>query len=651
MKERLLNKLYALPLRVHLLLMAFLLTIPSMALIVHSGLTQHAEALKKGFSEARRLVNYVAKEQYNLTSNVEQLLTALERIPDIERHDAAASHRILAAMLKKNPQYANIIIADASGEVWASALPMTAPFSIKERQTFQQARKTKQFSSGDFGIGKISGKPTIGFGYPIIDDRGKFVGVIAANINFEYLNELLHMSALPAGSSFSLIDRNGIIVDRSPDPEKRIGTRLQEELFLPLRKGAEKATYIDRDVSAAKRIISHRRMQLPNEMTPYLYVRASFPLETVMEKAQRALLVNIALLSALLLAALLSVLFLGNIFFVKRIEKLQQAAQRLAQGDLETRVSAAVQGGEIGRLGELFDDMAQKLAARQATLLKSERELFELNQSLTRRVEEQTERRVDHERLLARHARLMAMGEMIGAIAHQWRQPLATLGATVQSIRMAWENDCFDTAFLQKAEADAQKQLYYMSDTIEDFRNFFAPDKIVEIFDVRDKVAEVILLVSHQFAHSGITLKALDLAGVRRFPVKGYQNEFKQSLLNLVSNAFDAIKEKASQRGAGPEGAEGQDQVTILTGNVGDKVVVEVRDSGCGIPPQHADRVFDPYFTTKSADKGTGIGLYMTKLIIEESMAGRISFSSGPEGTQFRIELVRHEPGGEVTHG
>jgi len=651
MKKSIFHRLYSLPLRAHLLMMAFLLSLPAILLIIQSGMTQHRESLRKGFAEARRLTSSIAREQHHLPGNIEQLLTALEQLPEIESHDQAATTAILSAILKKNPQYANIIIANKSGAVWASGLPMTRPVSIKDLRSFQQALETKRFSSGDFSFGAISKNPVISFAYPVIDGRGEIDGVISASIDFGRFDSLLQAGNLPEGSSYSIMDRNGMIVARNLSPEKYVGTRLNQESFLRMKTGPERDTFIAGDLADDKKIISYRKLQLPEEHAAYLYIRTAFPLEKVMEKARRAVLIDIALLSSMLLAAVLSVMFLGNIFFVKRIERLQQAAQRLANGDLQPTVSHVVEGGEIGRLAEVFDDMAGKLANRQATLVKSEQSLHELNQNLVRRVEEETERRVKHERLLARHARLVAMGEMIGAIAHQWRQPLATLGATIQSIRMAWEHDCLDGAFLKRAEGDAQKQLYYMSDTIEDFRNFFTPEKVAERFDVKEKIDEVILLVSPQFAHSGVTLRSVDVAKDQRLYVKGYQNEFKQSLLNLVSNAFDAITDKASQGSAAPEEAADAGLVTILVAGAADKVVVEVRDNGCGIAPEHADQVFDPYFTTKSGDKGTGIGLYMTKLIIEESMQGSIGFQSGPQGTVFRMELDRDASGGEVIYG
>ena len=280
----------------------------------------------------------------------------------------------------------------------------------------------------------------------------------------------------------------------------------------------------------------------------------------------------------------------------------------------------------------------RKLEEALDRLRATESQLTELNQTLTQQVEQEMEKRLAHERMLARNARLAAMGEMIGAIAHQWRQPLATIGATIQSVRMAWERQRLDGAFMERVEADVQKQLYYMSDTIEEFRNFFQPEKESERFVVSDKLNDVVLLVGAQFANSGISLRVMDNS-TGRIEVNGYPNEFKQAVLNLVSNSRDAILErrlKASQFDAVPKE---DDKILLLVSDNGDRVIVEVWDNGCGIPEGIADKVFDPYFTTKANGTGTGIGLYMSRLIIEESMGGHLDFQSGPDGTAFRIRL------------
>ena len=282
----------------------------------------------------------------------------------------------------------------------------------------------------------------------------------------------------------------------------------------------------------------------------------------------------------------------------------------------------------IARISDSYQSQLQELKG----------ELKSLNITLMNRVEEETEKRLANERLLARNSRLAAMGEMLGAIAHQWRQPLATLGASIQSITMAFDRQLLDKAFMLKVEKDVRTQLDFMSETIEGFSNFFRPEKEIERFMVVDKIQEVVLLVRSQCADSGITLHIVDNSAMP-MEILGYPNEFKQVILNLISNGLDAISERRLKPGNCGIITDHIDEVAISLSTVKNKTVIEVRDTGCGISPEIADRVFEPYFTTKAEGKGTGIGLYMSRLIIEESMGGHLDLSSGPDGTTFKIEL------------
>ncbi|HXE96776.1 MAG TPA: ATP-binding protein [Dongiaceae bacterium] len=631
------DRFMSLSLRTHLLIMASLLALPAFILIIHFAVQQSKVSLTDGIADAQKLVYNISSEQYNLTGDAEQLLTVLAQLPEIRSHNASATNAILADILKKSPHFGNMIIADKNGDVWASGLPMTSAFSLRETRTFKNTVKSRQFSSGEYLIGKISARPTIGFGYPILGKQGTVDGVIAVNINFRHFNERVTHAGLPKNSVFTLIDHNGTIINRNLAPEQFVGNKERDDVFQRMKNGADEGSSVD--YGPRQSIEAYRKLRLPGEQTPYLHIRASIPLQEAQRNALLTLVYNVAFLSPFLITMFVLVIVIGNHCFLKRISKLQESAKRLAEGDLHIRVSEFVQGGELGSLGVAFDEMANKLAAREQSLLAKQLELNDLNLTLARRVEEETELRIKQERLLARHARLAAIGEMIGAIAHQWRQPLATLGATIQSIRMAWERHSIDAGFLEKAEADAQKQLYYMSDTIEDFRNFFNPEKITERFDIKEKIVDVTLLVAAQFANSGITLETIDNAPDCRLMAEGYQNEFKQSLLNLVSNAFDAIK--ANDRP--PNDAGGI--VTISVGSEDGAAVIEVRDNGCGVPYEIADKIFEPYFTSKSEGEGTGIGLYMSRLIIEESMGGSLNFTSGPDGTVFRIKLARDRSG------
>ena len=635
--QSLLRNFLSLSLRTHLLLMAFLFTVPAFVLIIRSGMEQSKKSIEERVRDGKRLANRIVNEQYNLTGSAEQLVTVLAQLPEIKQRNKEAATTILADVLSKSPQYGNIIVADKNGDVWASGLPLTQPFNISDRRTFQNALKTGEFSSGEYVVGKISAKRTLGFGYPVITSNGDVAGVILVNFDFKNLKELLQRAGLLENSSYSIIDQNGVIVDCNPDVDTLIGTRIDDKNFQIIKNAPNKYNSIDKEANGDKFASSFRKMRLDHESSPYLYVKTTVSLKENQKKAWLALIYDVAILSSFQLAVILLVMLMGNFCFINRIRKLQEASQRLAEGNLQVKVSDYITGGELGKLGQAFDEMARKLASRELELVKSEDELLKLNQLLSIRVESEIEKRLEHERLMARHTRLAAIGEMIGAIAHQWRQPLATLGATIQSIRMAWERKCMDNDFLERAETDAQKQLYYMSDTIEDFRNFFSHEKVMEKFDIREKIDEIVLLVHAPYSNSGVSLQVVNHSPGCRLMLRGYKNEFKQAILNLLDNAFDAIMEKHLN----DEQFDLTEGVVILSlYHKENTILIEVSDNGCGIPVEHADKIYDPYFTSKSGDKGTGIGLYMSKLIIEQSMEGVLSFISGPDGTVFRMELA-----------
>ena len=755
---------FSLSLRTHLFLMVLLLSLPAVALISYSGFQQRSDSMNEGITEAKMLVHSILAEQYNMTGDAEQLASTLAQLSELKEHKVAATNAILSGITQLNGKFSNIVVCDRFGNIWASALPFNRKFSQIKNRSFQNTVKTKRFSSGEYGVGRISGRPNLGFGYPIIDAGGEVDGVILASVDFNYLNGLLVETGLPKGSSFTLVDHQGVVVYRNLQLGEAIGSRLKESLFRQMEQGTDKVSFLDIGKTLDQSITSYGKLRLRDESSPYLYVMAGIPLHQTLDRASRAQLINILLLSPALVVAILLAALLAKFCFVNRIKRLQEASQRLARGELATRVAESVGGGELGGLGRSFDEMAHKLAAREFALVQSEaelddlynnapcgyhsldaegvfvrvndtelnwlgysrqavvgkmkfadlvsaperqlfqesfailkkngwlhhleydltrsdgtvlpvllnataicdqdgafvmsrsiiyditerklveKELSDLNKSLALRVDQETGRRLQQERLLARHARLAAIGEMIGAIAHQWRQPLATLGATVQSLRMAWERKALDASFLERAEADAQKQLYYMSDTIEDFRNFFSPDKVAESFEVRERIQEVILLVGAQFVNSGVVLELLDEAQGKSLRIKGYQNEFKQAVLNLVSNAFDATVAKK-----GRTAVDGVPRsVVIALARSKEGVVIEVRDNGCGIPPEIADKIYEPYFTNKPEGKGTGIGLYMSKLIIEESMGGTLRFTSlARGGTVFTVVFPQSEEGEE----
>ncbi|WP_168205994.1 cache domain-containing protein [Geobacter sp. FeAm09] len=372
MIQRLLNRLVSLSLRKLLLLLALLLALPAVGLIVHFGLDQRHDALQEGIVETRKLAYSIASEQRNLTAGAQQLVTVLGQLPQVREHKAAAVNGILTSVLALNPQYANIVITDPTGKVWASALPLTKPISLQDKRTFRNAARTRQFSSGEYVIGQLSTKPTIGFGYPVLDENGEVSAVIAINFNFDHYNVLFNQADLPAGTTFNIIDYNGVIIDRNLNPERFIGKKVNDGVFMSMVNGPEEDSFIDVGVSGDRRIISYTKLRLRNETFPYLYVRAGIPLQATLSKAAEKQFYNMAFLTLFLVAAILLALFIGKHCFVNRVTALQEASHRLAAGDLHTRVSDGLGGGELGDLARTFDQMAAQLSAREKAVRESE---------------------------------------------------------------------------------------------------------------------------------------------------------------------------------------------------------------------------------------------------------------------------------------
>jgi signal transduction histidine kinase len=287
---------------------------------------------------------------------------------------------------------------------------------------------------------------------------------------------------------------------------------------------------------------------------------------------------------------------------------------------------------EYATLAERYRSLLRKLNKTLVITDGYQSQLQGLNASLTQQVDEQTERRVCHERMLLQHTKLASMGEMIGAIAHQWRQPLSTVSAIIQNIRDARRLGVLDPGYLEKASGDALMQVQLMTDTIEAFRGFFHPSKGAETFSITAKIKEAASLIEAQLIASDITLVLSEPDADDT--ITSFPNEFTQVMLNLIANSRDAI---LTRRESGA--SRGPDAISVSTKLQGRRIVVEVTDNGCGISSEVGGRLFEPYFTTKKEGEGTGIGLYMSRLIIEESMGGKISFSSDPERTAFRIDL------------
>ncbi len=245
-------------------------------------------------------------------------------------------------------------------------------------------------------------------------------------------------------------------------------------------------------------------------------------------------------------------------------------------------------------------------------------------------------KRVDAEGQLMQAQKLAAVGEMLGAIAHQWRQPLNTLATYISSLEAAHYNDLLTKPFVDKLVAGANGQIQFMSKTIDDFRNFFRPAKKKGPVDVFGVIISAVKLMEAQMKHAGITLSVKNKAGSEALVVLGYQGEFIHVLVNILANARDAILENREEEG---DGAARTIDIVVAGGE--DSVTIDIVDNGCGIPEHLLPQIFNPYYTTKGASSGTGMGLYMSKMIVEKEMGGDLAAANTDNGARFTIKLQK----------
>ncbi|BCS53577.1 ATP-binding protein [Geobacter sp. SVR] len=229
------------------------------------------------------------------------------------------------------------------------------------------------------------------------------------------------------------------------------------------------------------------------------------------------------------------------------------------------------------------------------------------------------------EQLLLNQSRQAAMGELLGNIAHHWRQPLNVIALIIQDLDLQFDQGV-TREYLAASTRKAMQVILQLSQTINDFRDFFRPDHTRSLFRLNDAVARTMSLVEASFRNFQFSTS---VSSEEDIFVNGYQHEFSQVLLNIMLNARDAFAER---RVTDPK-------LEIHLFREGEWCVVTVVDNAGGIPEDILPLIFDPYFTTKGPDRGSGIGLYMAKTIIENNMNGRLTVTNTGQGAEFRIEL------------
>ncbi len=278
---------------------------------------------------------------------------------------------------------------------------------------------------------------------------------------------------------------------------------------------------------------------------------------------------------------------------------------------------------DIMKLSESCDSGLREKIALLLEMNGAER--TEREQMLEYRILEEIDKRLEREKILQSQAKMAAMGEMMDAVAHQWKQPLNALSMYSDLLRMDFEAGEVDRGYIEKFVEDLQEQIGHMVSTIDEFRTFFRPDKAPEPFGLKRCIQSVLLLIHDEMLRNDINVT---VDAEREIIVHGIENEFKHLLLNLLSNAKDAFLDN---------GIDARD-IFIRFYRQERHVFIEIEDTAGGIPETIIDDIFKPNFTTKPEGKGTGIGLYMSTQIASK-MHGTLAVENSGKGAKFTLKL------------
>ena len=601
-------------LRVRLLLLVLLAVIPTLGLTLYTNLEER-ELRKTNVQEhALRLSRVVSADHERLIEEARQLLVTLARLPAVRDRNGAACSALFADLLTQHLSYANLGATDVDGNIFCSALLLTRPVNTADRAWFEQAVRTRDFAIGEYQVGRVTGKPSVNFGHPALDNAGHVRAVVFAALDLAWLNELAREAGLPKGSTFTVIDRRGTILVRYPDQGEWVGKLMPESLVLKAIAAQQgHGTTEAPGVDGVPRLFSFA----PFGGTPQsagAYVSVGIPAAVAFADANRMLARNLAALGLVAALALAAAWVGGNLFIVRQVQALVGATKRLAAGELSARTGLPHGQGELNQLANAFDQMAESLQqAYELRLL--EEELRRKNYQL----EQQNHATQEANRLKT---------EFVSMVSHELRTPLTSIQGFAELLLEGGEIAGEARESLTIVKKNADRLLGLINDLLDVARMEAGRIELHRTsLDLARLIREVAGSLRPLIEAKRQRLR-LDL-GDALPAVWADANRVTQILTNLISNAH---------RYTPVEGG-----ITVAARRDDRFVRVDVGDTGIGLSPEEQAQLFTKFFRahdrSPQAAGGTGLGLVITRLLVELH-GGQITLSSAPgQGSTFTFSL------------
>lgn len=362
-------------LQVRLSLLVVLTVIPALALDVYTAWEQRRMEKTQAQEIALRLARFIAAEQKQIVESTRQLLFTLAQLPEVRQTERGKCHAIFAGLLKQFPMYANLGIIAPDGNVRCNAMEVYTRANAFDRAYFQQTLETRDFSAGDYQIGRITGRPALNFGYPILSQTGSVQAVVFAALDLGWLNQLPAHMQLPPDTSLTLLDRNGVVLIRYPE-KRLVGQHLKEislaKIILSQRR---EGTMEALDFDDVPRLIAFAPMA-GTTLKQSAIIVVGIPQKVAYAPVNKLFLQNLSGLGLAAVIALILAWLFAQFSILRPVNTLVDTTKWLAAGDLSSRTKFSHGAGELNQLARAFDEMAVSLEKRQAQAEHAEKALL-----------------------------------------------------------------------------------------------------------------------------------------------------------------------------------------------------------------------------------------------------------------------------------
>ncbi len=369
--------IHSMSIRKKLLLLLAAVFLPAVAVIVASGWEQHQRELQEASKKVALMAENLAAQQEKITLGARFILETLAHSSELQSLDADACTRLFQEISGIHPSIAIVGAATPDGRLFAASMPfIPGRVNLSDRKHFKDAMNTRCFAVGEYIVGRVSNTSSINYAYPVIDAKDNVIAVVIAAFRLDGYSRFIESGGLPSGSVMVITDYRGVRLYRFPSgPKDLVGLPIPESSFAEISGKSVNGVYEIKGQDDIVRVYGFKQLRLGEGEPPYMYILVGLPVEAIAKTVTMKTLIYLTALGVPVI--LLSCLgwFLGASLFIRPVNRLMEAAQRLAKGELESPEELPPTDDELGQLTMAFNDMASQLAMREAEQRRAYEEL------------------------------------------------------------------------------------------------------------------------------------------------------------------------------------------------------------------------------------------------------------------------------------